>query len=145
MSRPLKNRADCKASPPRPVERARRAVPLQRSITRLDVALVASKGVSVSTELVRIFPGETAVLVIYDIEDDRTRGRISERCKDFGLERVQYSAFYGSLSRSKREELGMKLEEELGGKDGKIWIQPICAKDDGDARRIETIASAPGQ
>jgi hypothetical protein len=48
---------------------------------------------------------EMATLVIYDIEDDRSRTRVSEACKDFGLERVQYSCFKGMLSRTKRGEL----------------------------------------
>lgn len=45
------------------------------------------------------------VLLIYDIPDDRTRYRVSERCKDYGLERIQYSAFAGDLERNRREEL----------------------------------------
>ena len=31
---------------------------------------------------------ELCTLVIYDIEDDRARLRVSEACKDFGLERL---------------------------------------------------------
>jgi hypothetical protein len=48
---------------------------------------------------------ELTTLVIYDIEDDWARTRVSEACKDFGLERFQYSCFRGLLSRNKREEL----------------------------------------
>jgi hypothetical protein len=48
---------------------------------------------------------ELTTLVIYDIEDDWARTRVSEACKDFGLERIQYSCFRGMLSRNKREEL----------------------------------------
>lgn len=48
---------------------------------------------------------ELTTLVIYDIEDDRARTRVSEACKDFGLERIQYSCFRGPLSRNRREEL----------------------------------------
>ncbi len=48
---------------------------------------------------------ELSTLVIYDIEDDRARMRVSEACKDFGLERLQYSCFRGMLSANKREEL----------------------------------------
>lgn len=88
--------------------------------------------------MVTPFPGESNVLVIYDIEDDRVRNRIAERCKDFGLERVQYSAFYGSLSRNKREELWLRLRKELGKEAGKIWVQPLCRRDEKDACRIDT-------
>ena len=52
---------------------------------------------------------ELSTLVIYDIEDDRARLRVSEACKDFGLERVQYSCFRGKLSQNKREELYERL------------------------------------
>jgi len=36
---------------------------------------------------------ETTCLVVYDIEDDRARTKISAACLDFGLERIQMSAF----------------------------------------------------
>ncbi len=52
---------------------------------------------------------ELSTLVIYDIEDDRARLRVSEACKDFGLERLQYSCFRGKLSQNKREELYERL------------------------------------
>ena len=36
---------------------------------------------------------EVLTFVIYDVEDDRVRTRVSNTCKDYGLERIQYSAF----------------------------------------------------
>jgi hypothetical protein len=56
-------------------------------------------------------PTELTTLVIYDIEDDRARTRASEACKDFGLERLQYSCFRGMLSANKREELYERLRQ----------------------------------
>lgn len=58
----------------------------------------------VPLQVVMGLAGELDTLVIYDIEVDRTRNRIAEVCKDYGLERVQYSVFFGSLSRNLREE-----------------------------------------
>lgn len=72
---------------------------------------------------------EVHTYIIYDIEDDRVRYRISEICKDFGLERIQYSAFMGLLSKNKREELFLKLSRLMADKRGKIIIQPVCEKD----------------
>ena len=72
---------------------------------------------------------ELQTYVIYDIEDDRIRYRISEICRDYGLERIQYSAFLGPLSRNKREELFLKLSETIEEHTGKIIVQPICEKD----------------
>ena len=52
-------------------------------------------------------PGETAVYVFYDIEDDRIRQKTARVCKDYGLERTQFSGFVGYLSQCKD-----KTEEE---------------------------------
>jgi CRISPR-associated protein Cas2 len=72
---------------------------------------------------------ELRTFVIYDIADDRLRTKISETCLDFGLVRIQYSAFAGMLNRNKREELFLKLCTILDDDPGKILIQPICGKD----------------
>lgn len=68
-------------------------------------------------------------LVMYDIEDDRVRYRVSEACLDFGLERIQFSVFRGKLNRNKREELLMRLTNLLDDEQGKILIQPMCEDD----------------
>ena len=52
---------------------------------------------------------ELRTLVIYDIVEDRIRTRIADTCLDFGLIRIQYSAFAGLLNRNKREELFLRL------------------------------------
>jgi len=54
---------------------------------------------------------ELSTLVIYDVEDDWARTRVAEACKDFGLERVQYSCFRGSLSPNKRGELFERMRK----------------------------------
>jgi len=54
---------------------------------------------------------ELSTLVIYDVEDDWARTRVAEACKDFGLERIQYSCFRGKLSQNKREELYERLRK----------------------------------
>ena len=80
---------------------------------------------------------EYGTIVIYDVPDDRTRTRVSEACLDYGLERVQYSAFRGKLSRNKREELFLRLQALVGEQPGKILVQPICEKDLKNARLVE--------
>lgn len=69
------------------------------------------------------------VLLIYDIPDDRIRHKVSERCKDYGLSRIQYSAFAGELDRNRREELILRLAKTLGKKEGNIRLQPVCSRD----------------
>lgn len=74
-------------------------------------------------------PGEVLTYIFYDIEKDKIRNRVSSVCKDYGLERIQFSGFIGYLSRNKREELAIKLRDELMDSNGKILIQPVCEKD----------------
>lgn len=80
---------------------------------------------------------EYGTIVIYDVPDDRTRTRVSEACLDYGLERIQYSAFRGKLTRNKREELFLRLQALVGEQPGKILVQPICEKDLKNARLVE--------
>jgi CRISPR-associated protein Cas2 len=72
---------------------------------------------------------ELRTFVIYDIVDDRLRTKIADACLDYGLRRVQYSAFAGPLSRNLREELFLRLRSVLGTQVGKILVQPVCEKD----------------
>jgi len=72
---------------------------------------------------------ELRTFVLYDIVEDKTRASIADVCFDFGLVRVQYSAFAGLLNRNKREELFLRLCEKLGKEAGKILVQPVCEKD----------------
>ena len=39
-------------------------------------------------------------LLIYDISHDGVRTKVADACLDYGLERIQYSAFLGSLTRT---------------------------------------------
>lgn len=71
---------------------------------------------------------EKLILVFFDISSDRIRNRVSERCKDYGLERFQFSGFCGRLSQNKIEELYLAILEEIGDAQAKVLIQPICEK-----------------
>lgn len=68
-------------------------------------------------------------LVIYDISDDNLRNAVSEVCKNFGLLRIQKSAFIGNLTSSRRKELRDKLKEVLGDANGNIQLFVICQAD----------------
>lgn len=80
---------------------------------------------------------EQYLVVLYDIQIDRLRTKISEACLDYGLERIQFSAFRGKLTRNKREELFLRLSAILEDTPGKILVQPICEKDLKAARSVE--------
>jgi CRISPR-associated protein Cas2 len=68
-------------------------------------------------------------LVIYDVQDDRVRHRVSEACKDYGLERIQFSAFLGDLNHNRRQELMQRLRRTLGKNPGNVQSIPLCEKD----------------
>ncbi len=72
---------------------------------------------------------EVSCLLIYDIENDRLRNRIADSCLNYGLERIQYSAFFGKLNRNRREELALALRREIGELAAKIRLIPICQSD----------------
>lgn len=69
------------------------------------------------------------ILVIYDITDDKTRNKVAEACKDYGLTRIQYSAFEGNANRNRRQELTQRLRRTLGRQQGNIQVIPLCERD----------------
>lgn len=68
-------------------------------------------------------------LLIYDIPNDRARTKVADVCLDYGLDRIQYSAFWGVLNRGQQEELLMKIKKKMGKRAGNVQVIPICAKD----------------
>lgn len=73
--------------------------------------------------------GNVNCLLIYDIPNDRIRTKIADACLDYGLDRIQYSAFSGDISRNFQEELFLKVTSLLGKKEGNVQLIPICRKD----------------
>ena len=69
------------------------------------------------------------VLVIYDIPHDGTRNKVADCCLDYGLDRVQYSAFVGELSRTHQEELFLRIKRRVGKRAAKVHIVVISTDD----------------
>jgi CRISPR-associated protein Cas2 len=69
------------------------------------------------------------VLLIYDIPNDKIRNKVADLCLDYGLDRIQYSAFQGELRRTHQEELVMRIKKRLGKQAGDVRLFPICEKD----------------
>ena len=65
------------------------------------------------------------ILVIYDITPDNIRFKVANICKDFGLVRIQKSAFLGVLTSERRKELKIRLEKAIKGVKGNIQIFQI--------------------
>ncbi len=74
-------------------------------------------------------------LLVYDIPDDNKRAKIADACLDYGLDRIQYSAFTGRLAKTHQEELMLRVKKILGKKPGNIQLFTICA-DDWNKRQI---------
>jgi len=48
---------------------------------------------------------------------------------DYGLDRIQWSAFLGDINHNRREELEARLRKVLGRRAGNIQLFPVCEKD----------------
>ncbi len=68
-------------------------------------------------------------LVIYDIPDDRVRAKIAELCLDYGLDRIQYSAFVGQLISAHRRELMARIRRKIGRKAAKVQLIYVAEAD----------------
>ena len=82
-------------------------------------------------------------LLVYDISNDRARTKIADFCLDYGLDRIQYSAFVGDLTRTHREELMLKIGDRLGDQSGKVQLFAICKTD--WQQRLEIIQDENGE
>ncbi len=69
------------------------------------------------------------VWVIYDIVEDKIRGRIAKVCKDKGLYRVQKSAFLGTLNKNEIDELKIMCEDQIDVEKDSVYIFPMCEDD----------------
>ncbi|MGQ0601533.1 MAG: CRISPR-associated endonuclease Cas2 [Anaerolineales bacterium] len=74
-------------------------------------------------------------LLVYDIPDDGKRTKIADACLDYGLDRIQYSAFVGPLMPTYQDELMIKIKKILGRLPGNIQLFPLC-ETDWAARRV---------
>ncbi|MCD6289231.1 MAG: CRISPR-associated endonuclease Cas2 [Anaerolineae bacterium] len=68
-------------------------------------------------------------LVVYDIPDDRLRAKVADLCMDYGLDRIQYSAFVGQLNKTYRKELMTRIRRLVGRKAAKIQLIYVRGED----------------
>ena len=78
-------------------------------------------------------------LLIYDISHDGARTKVADACLDYGLERVQYSAFIGELSRTHQRELWLQIERRIGNHPASVHLYPLDEKSWSGRRLIERI------
>jgi CRISPR-associated protein Cas2 len=75
--------------------------------------------------------------LIYDISHDGVRAKVADACLDYGLERVQYSAFLGELSWIHQKELLLQIKRRIGKHDANIQLFPLDEKSWTSRRVIE--------
>lgn len=73
--------------------------------------------------------------VIYDISNDKARGKIADRCLDYGLYRVQKSVFLGDLEANRVDEVVLFSKELLSEATDSMYVFPMC-KDDFEKCKI---------
>ncbi|GAC1667280.1 MAG: CRISPR-associated endonuclease Cas2 [Ktedonobacteraceae bacterium] len=76
-------------------------------------------------------------LLIYDITHDGTRTKVADACLDYGLARIQFSAFFGELSNTHQRELFAKIERRLGKHSASVQLYPLDEKSWTGRRVIE--------
>jgi CRISPR-associated protein Cas2 len=82
------------------------------------------------------------LVIFYDVTSDKIRRKISRSCEDYGLDRTQFSAYVGVLSRAQQKELMKKLRDFLKEEAGALLLIPVSAEE--WQRRIEYRQQAPG-
>jgi len=65
------------------------------------------------------------VWVVYDIVDDSMRTKVAKTCKQYGLQRVQYSVFLGKLKMNRFDEIGEKIKDMIDEEEDRGYIFPF--------------------
>jgi len=76
-------------------------------------------------------------LVVYDITEDDVRNKVRNTLKDYGGNRIQYSAFVFDKSEIEMIQIMLKIKKIIGNTKGKVIAIPICAR---DIDKVVTIA-----
>lgn len=72
---------------------------------------------------------DVLVWIIYDIADDKARGKVSKACKKAGLIRVQKSVFLGRLKTNRFDELHVMFDDLIDPDKDKVYMFPFCQDD----------------
>lgn len=64
------------------------------------------------------------VWVLYDISSNKVRNKLSKKCLDKGLYRVQKSVFIGELNKNQKDELVILAEDLIDRETDSVYIFP---------------------
>jgi len=76
------------------------------------------------------------VWVIYDVSEDKIRGKVASLCKRQGLYRVQKSVFLGKIEPNRLDELLLASEQLIDGNTDSVYVFPLCRSDFGRVKII---------
>ncbi len=65
------------------------------------------------------------VWILYDIQSDKARGKVAKACLQAGLYRVQYSVFLGTIEKSEKDALALRIEDLINKEKDKCYIFPM--------------------
>lgn len=64
--------------------------------------------------------------VIYDITENKVRSKVVSICKNYGLKRVQKSAFLGEITKNKIEMLAIEVSKIVNSLTDCVFVVPSC-------------------
>lgn len=65
-------------------------------------------------------------LITYDIREDYVRFAVADICKEYNMERIQFSVFIGLLTNTDRKEIERKIQDAITDSNADVNIFPIC-------------------
>lgn len=63
--------------------------------------------------------------ILYDIQNDKARTKVSKYCLQAGLYRVQYSCFLGSIDHDRKDTLELQITEQINEAVDKVYLFPM--------------------
>ncbi len=87
----------------------------------------------------------THYLIVYDITDDSIRNRVSNKLKDYGLERIQYSAFVGELQPRRYRSLVGELKKIISKAKGERKVIHLFPLPVDSIRKVEVVGEWQGE
>lgn len=79
------------------------------------------------------------VWVVYDISNDKVRLKVAKICKNYGLYRVQKSAFLGDINKNQKDELILQCKDITNEEKDSVYVFPMC---DEDFKKVRMIGKA---
>lgn len=65
-------------------------------------------------------------IIVYDIEEDALRTKVSNLLQDYGYDRVQFSVFIGSRTQNVLKMLEMEIKDLIGKKKADVRFYQQC-------------------